>query len=62
MSIVAWIGASTTVLSMLAFGLVVWWAYGGKRAARHADAAHAPFALPDDLAPCAPRTDPKART
>jgi cbb3-type cytochrome oxidase subunit 3 len=51
MSVVAWIGASTTLLSMLAFAVVVWWAYGGRRAARHADAARVPFALPDDLAP-----------
>ena len=50
MSIAAWIGASTTVLSMLAFVVVVWWAYGGRRAARHAAAAQAPFALPDELA------------
>lgn len=51
MGITAWIGASTTLLSMLAFAVVVWWAYGGRRAARHADAARVPFALPDDLPP-----------
>ena len=51
MSIVAWIGACTTLLSMAAFVVVVWWAYGSRRAARHAEAARVPFALPDDLAP-----------
>jgi cbb3-type cytochrome oxidase subunit 3 len=48
-TLVAWIGASTTVLSMLAFAVVVWWAYGRGRAERLAAAAQAPFALPDDV-------------
>lgn len=50
MTIVAWIGAVTTVLSVLAFAGVIWWAYGRSRAERFAAAARAPFALPDETA------------
>ena len=48
MTIFNLIGAVTTVLSMLAFAAVVWWAYGRARRARFDAAAQAPFALPDD--------------
>ena len=43
------IGSVSTVLSVLAFFGVVWWAWGRTRRERFAAAADAPFALPDDL-------------
>ena len=55
----ALIGSVTTVLSVLAFAGVLWWALGPGRRERFAAAAQAPFALPDDLAP-ADQPDPKA--
>jgi cbb3-type cytochrome oxidase subunit 3 len=45
----ALIGSVTTVLSVLAFAGVVWFACGASRRQRFEDAARAPFALPDDL-------------
>jgi cbb3-type cytochrome oxidase subunit 3 len=55
----ALIGSVTTVLSVLAFAGVLWWALGRSRRERFAAAAQAPFALPDDL-PAADQPDPKA--
>ena len=49
MNLVTLIGTTTTVLSMLAFAGIVWWALGRSRRARFDAAAQAPFALPDDL-------------
>jgi len=51
MNLVTVIGSTTTVLSMLAFVGIVWFALGRSRLARFEAAAQAPFALPDDLAP-----------
>ena len=48
MSDYSMIGIVTTVLSFLAFLAIVGWAYSRKRATAFADAANAPFALPDD--------------
>jgi cytochrome c oxidase cbb3-type subunit 4 len=62
MTIVALIGAVTTVLSVLAFAGVVWWAYGGRRRARFEHAAQAPFALPDELVVAADATRAGDRT
>ena len=49
MNLVTLIGSITTVVSMLAFAGIVWWALGRSRRARFDAAALAPFALPDDL-------------
>jgi len=49
MDVVTIIGSTTTVLSMLAFVGIVWFALGRSRRARFEAAAQAPFALPDDL-------------
>jgi cbb3-type cytochrome oxidase subunit 3 len=49
MTIVSVIGSVSTVLSVLAFAAVIWWACGRSRRARFEAAARAPFALPDDL-------------
>ena len=48
MNIYSVIGVVTTVLSFLAFLGIVAWAYSGRRQAAFAEAANAPFALPDD--------------
>jgi cbb3-type cytochrome oxidase subunit 3 len=50
MTLVSLIGSITTLLSLLAFGAIVWWAYGRARRDRFAAAARAPFALPDEAA------------
>ena len=49
MTVVSIIGSLSTVLSVLAFAAVIWWACGRTRRARFEAAARAPFALPDDL-------------
>jgi cbb3-type cytochrome oxidase subunit 3 len=49
MTIVSIIGTASTVLSVLAFAAVIWWACGRSRRPRFDAAARAPFALPDDL-------------
>jgi len=51
MNAVTLIGSATTVLSMVAFVGIVWFALGRSRRARFDAAAQAPFALPDDLPP-----------
>ena len=48
MNIYSAIGIVTTVLSFVAFLGVVAWAYSKRRAPAFAEAANAPFALPDD--------------
>jgi cytochrome c oxidase cbb3-type subunit 4 len=48
MNIYSLIGIVTTVLSFLSFLGIVAWAYSRRRHAAFADAANAPFALPDD--------------
>jgi len=42
------LGVATTVLSFLAFIGIVAWAYSKRRGPAFAEAANAPFALPDD--------------
>jgi cytochrome c oxidase cbb3-type subunit 4 len=42
------LGTVTTVLSFLAFLGIVAWAYSSRRRAAFAEAANAPFALPDE--------------
>jgi cytochrome c oxidase cbb3-type subunit 4 len=59
MNLISVIGSVTTVLSVLAFAGVVWWALGSARRARFDAAAQAPFALPDDLVGAPP--EPKVR-
>ena len=49
MNLITLIGTTTTVLSVIAFAGIVWWALGRSRRARFDAAAQAPFALPDDL-------------
>ncbi len=48
MSVYSIIGVVTTVLAFLAFLGIVAWAYGSRREAAFAEAANAPFALPED--------------
>jgi cbb3-type cytochrome oxidase subunit 3 len=48
MTLIAWIGATTTVLSVVVFAAVIWWATGRSRAERFAQAALAPFVLADE--------------
>ena len=49
MTLVAFLGSATTVVSFLAFVAIVAWAYGKRRHARFDAAAQAPFALPDEV-------------
>ncbi len=48
MSIYSMISSVATVLTFLAFLGIVAWAYSRRRHAAFAEAANAPFALPDD--------------
>ena len=48
MNIYSIVSIATTVLSFLAFLGIVAWAYSGQRRSAFAEAANAPFALPDD--------------
>ena len=48
MSVFSLVGIVTTVLSFLIFVGIVVWAYGRGRRNSFAEAANAPFALPDD--------------
>jgi cbb3-type cytochrome oxidase subunit 3 len=48
MNLYSMVGIATTVLAFLAFLAIVGWAYSRGRAAAFAEAANAPFALPDD--------------
>jgi cytochrome c oxidase cbb3-type subunit 4 len=48
MSLQSMIGIATTVVGFVAFLGIVAWAYNRRRAAAFAEAANAPFALPDD--------------
>ncbi len=48
MNIFSIIGIATTVVSFVAFLGIVAWAYSKRRQAAFAEAANAPFALPDD--------------
>jgi cbb3-type cytochrome oxidase subunit 3 len=50
MTLVSVIGSVSTVLSVLAFAGVIWWACGRARRERFAAAARAPFVLPDEIA------------
>jgi cytochrome c oxidase cbb3-type subunit IV len=48
MNVYSMIGIVTTVLSFVVFLGIVAWAYSRRRHAAFAEAANAPFALPDD--------------
>jgi cytochrome c oxidase cbb3-type subunit 4 len=48
MEIYSVLGSITTVVSFLVFLGIVGWAYSKRRAQGFAEAANAPFALPDD--------------
>jgi cytochrome c oxidase cbb3-type subunit 4 len=48
MSLYNTISVATTVLAFATFLGIVAWAWSGRRAAAFAEAANAPFALPDD--------------
>ena len=59
MSIYSIVSIAATVLTFLSFLGIVAWAYSRGRASAFAEAANAPFALPDDsdsLATGAPRS------
>ncbi len=45
------VASSTTVLSFLLFLGIVRWAWSARRQAAFAEAAGAPFALPDEVTP-----------
>jgi len=42
-------GSVLTVLAVLSFVGIVYWAYSGRRKNAFRDAANAPFAVPDEL-------------
>ena len=44
------IGSVSTVVSFVTFGGIVVWAYAERRRGEFAEAAAAPFALPDEVA------------
>ena len=44
-----------TVVSFVLFIGIVWWAWSGRRRAAFAEAANAPFALPDEAGASATR-------
>ncbi|MEO8009980.1 MAG: cbb3-type cytochrome c oxidase subunit 3 [Betaproteobacteria bacterium] len=50
--------AGLTILMLLIFAGIVWWAYGGRRRARFDVAAHS--VLQDDDVPGSPRGDGRA--
>jgi len=47
----AYLNALSTVLAMLTFFGIVWWAYSTERQRANREAANLPFALPDESAP-----------
>ena len=49
MSLFSVLSSAMTVLSFVVFVAIVAWAYSRHRREPYHDAAHAPFALPDDL-------------
>ena len=48
MNVYSMVSVATTVLTFAAFLGIVAWAWSRRRAAAFAEAANAPFALPDD--------------
>ncbi len=57
MNVYSLISIVTTVLTFLSFLAIVFWAYSRRRAVAFAEAANAPFALPDDAEANAARTE-----
>jgi cytochrome c oxidase cbb3-type subunit IV len=55
MNLYSMVGTATTVLTFAAFLGIVAWAWSRRRAAAFAEAANAPFALPDDADIVEPR-------
>lgn len=51
MNVYSMMSVATTVLAFAAFLGIVAWAWSRRRAAAFAEAANAPFALPDDAGP-----------
>jgi cytochrome c oxidase cbb3-type subunit 4 len=61
MNLDAIIGSISTVVAFATFVGIVIWAYAKRRRAAFAEAANAPFALPDDLPDAAkPRAERKS--
>ena len=50
----AYLVALSTLLAMLTFFVIVWWAYSNGRQATNDEAAMLPFALPDEAHPHPP--------
>ena len=48
---VAYLNALSTVLAMLTFFAIVWWAFSKDRQEANREAAMLPFALPDEAGP-----------
>ena len=44
------IGSVSTVVSFVTFGGIVVWAWAERRCEEFSEAAHAPFAVPDEIA------------
>ena len=49
-----YLNALSTLLAMLTFFAIVWWAFSGARQAANHEAAMLPFALPDEAQPQQP--------
>jgi cytochrome c oxidase cbb3-type subunit IV len=61
MNLYSIISVAATVLTFLAFLGIVAWAFSRRRAAAFAEAANAPFALPDDADPAVAAGQPAGR-
>lgn len=51
----AYMNAIATVLAMIVFFGIVWWAFSPRRKKANDEAAHIPFDLPDEGAPSDPK-------
>lgn len=47
--IAAYFSAASTVLGLLVFLGIVWWAWSAKRKGANEESAHIPFDLPDEF-------------
>jgi len=45
----AWVSGIATILAMVTFIGICWWAFSSGRSAANREAAMLPFALPDEL-------------
>lgn len=48
-NITTYLSATSTVLGLLVFGGIVWWAWSKPRQAANEESAHLPFDLPDEF-------------